>query len=301
MTGTGPIHVVPPTAEGTRLYDHLRDVLGGVPMRRLGDLIKQANVLVDGEPGRIAQPLVAGQELRIASPTRDDLLAAMVPVADLQLNVLVDDPDFLVVDKPKGMQVHPMGRHRDGTLVGGLLWLAGARPDRLWTAWRPHLVNRLDRPTSGLVAVARSHEVRTILQAHLEAGRVQRTYVATVVGDLAVDAGAIDVPLGRDPEFDYRRAPVASDEGGQHAVTHVRVLRRHGDTTEVEIVLETGRTHQIRAHLAALGHPILGDALYADGTPPESDDRIALHATRLTLPHPRTGDEVIVTSPPPPG
>ncbi len=293
------VHVVPEGAAGRTLHRHLREVLGGVPVRRLGALVKSGRVLVDGAPGFVPQRLHGGERIELEEEVRRELLRAAVPSRDLDLRVVFGDDAVLVVDKPKGMQVHPMGRHRDDTLVGGLLWLAGARPDSVWTDWRPHVVNRLDRPTSGLVAVARSVEVRTALQDALEAGRMQRTYLATVHGEVVGEAGTVDRPLGRDPAMDYRRAVVPEAEGGQRAVSHWRVVARRSGTTDVEVVLETGRTHQIRAHLASLGHPIVGDTLYADGEPPEQDLRIALHATRLSFPHPVSGEVLELTSPPP--
>ncbi len=289
-------HVVPAEADGRKLHEHLREVLGGAQVRRLGDLLLGGDVLVDGVPGRIPQRLREGQVLSLTPNAQADLTARMIPVADLELDLPVDDPCFAVVVKPKGMQVHPMGRHRDRTLVGGLLWLAGARPDNLWTSWRPHLVNRLDRPTSGLVAVAKSGPMRAALQTQLEGGTMRRSYVAWVEGTITADAGVVRDPLGRDPAMDYRRAVLPVDDGGQEAVTHWQVLERTGTHTQVECELETGRTHQIRAHLASLGHPIVGDLLYGRGIAPEQDDRIALHAHRLRFEHPSTGDPIDVRS-----
>lgn len=293
---TVPTHVVPAAAAGVRLVDHVREHLAVVAARRVGPLIADGAIQVDGRRGRIAELLSGGETLSVDPEAISVLVRrreAIVP-EPADLVVVHEDQHVLVVDKPSGMHVHPMGRHRSGTLVGALLWHAGARPDDPWAAWRPYPGHRLDRPTSGLLAVPKRREHQDAFRRALDRGEVRRVYEAVVEGDVAGDEGTIVEPLGPDPSDPYRRAVVPVDEGGQPAVTHWRVLERTDGRTRLEVTLGTGRTHQVRAHLAALGHPVLGDELYRGGS---STTAIALRAVQLAFPHPASGDVVEVRAP----
>lgn len=259
-----------------RLVDVARQHLAVLAIDRVGPAIAGGAVTVNGRVGAINDGVVAGDVLAAGA-----LADALVP-EPAELGVVAEDDDLLVVDKPAGLHVHPLGAHRTGTLVNRLLWHAGARPDQPWAAWRPRPAHRLDRGASGLVVIAKRAEIHDALRVALEAHAIERRYLATVHGRVAADAGTIDAPLGRDPGNDYRRAVVA---GGQPAVTRYQVVRRADTTTELALELATGRTHQIRAHLASVGHPIVGDTLY--GAPGEPSPVIALRAVSLRLRHPR--------------
>lgn len=240
-----------------KLVDYAKDHLVVVAVNDVGGLIARGAVTVNGRVGGINDSVSAS-----------DVIEAEVTGLEPQHMPLViahEDDRVVVVDKTAGMHVHPLGDFTRDTLLNGLLWHCGARADRPWGRWRPRPLHRLDRAVSGLIAFAKRETLA-----------VRRRYVALVHGALD-SSGTIDAPLGRDPRCDYRRAVVAD---GLRAVTHWRVIDRRGDHTLVELTLETGRTHQIRAHLASIGHPIVDDGLYIEGRATMS---IALHASELCI------------------
>lgn len=248
-----------------KLVDHAKGRLIIAPVGDIGALISAGAIRVGGRVGGINDEV--GDDDVITVDDAALAAVAIVPQA-LPLTILDEDDELLICDKPAGMHVHPLGPHREGTLLNALLWHAGARPDQPWGRWRPRPLHRLDRAASGLMAIGKTMRVHAI----------QRRYRARVEGNLDGEAGTIDAPLGRDPALDYRRAIVAD---GQHAVTHWRVVERSDGMTLVELDLETGRTHQIRAHLASLGHPIVGDVLYGANGP--ASEGISLHAHELRI------------------
>ncbi len=281
-------------ATPARLVDVVKAHLVTVPVGEIGDLIKAGALRIGEAIGAIATPVRDGDVLT-ADPTAIAPLAlAAEPDA---LAIRYEDDDLVICDKPAGLHVHPIGAFRAGTLLNRLLAHAGARDDQPWAAWRPSPLHRLDRAASGLVAFAKSAAIHDVVRRMLVAHDLERRYEALVTGEVRDDAGTIDAPLGRDPAMDYRRAVVPVERGGQPAVTHWRVVERRAAHTLLAVTLETGRTHQIRAHLASIGHPIAGDRLYADGT--DSASEIALHALSLRFAHPRTGAMIAVDSPRP--
>jgi 23S rRNA pseudouridine1911/1915/1917 synthase len=292
---------VPDSAHLTRLVDHAKAHLVVVPVGDVGPLIAAGALTINGRVAKIADPVTPGDAIVV-----DPIALATVALApeDVALTIRHEDDDLVICDKPAGMHVHPLGVHRTGTLLNALLWRSGARPDHPWAPWRPSPLHRLDRAASGLVAFAKTAAIHDVMRRLFEANGIERRYRAIVRGHLTTDAGVIDAPLGRDPALDYRRAIVPLEHGGQRAITHYTVVERSGDSTTghtvVDVTLETGRTHQIRAHMASIGHPLLGDALYAPGASrTDATTSIALHATELRLRHPRSNAELIVTSPAP--
>ncbi|HSN30250.1 MAG TPA: RluA family pseudouridine synthase, partial [Kofleriaceae bacterium] len=193
--------------------------------------------------------------------------------------------------------VHPLGAHREDTLLNALLWHCGARTDQAWGRWRPRPLHRLDRAASGLIAIGKHAAAHDEIRRQFVEHTIERRYLALVHGRVAAAAGTIAAPLGRDPACDYRRAVVPVEQGGQPAVTHFTRLEQAVDRTLLELSLDTGRTHQIRAHLASIGHPIVGDTLYAPGGDRRAAaSTIMLHAKELRLRHPRHGTTIACTS-----
>jgi 23S rRNA pseudouridine1911/1915/1917 synthase len=253
-------------------------------------LAREGLVSVNGRGARPADSVVEGDsiEYEVREPAPVEPRPEAIP-----LTVVYEDGDFVVVDKPPGMVVHPAAGHRSGTLVHALLGLGGS-----WStaggAARPGIVHRLDRGTSGLILAARTDRAHRALTAQLAARTLSRTYLAIVRGELT-GSGLLEGPIGRDPRDRLRMAVV---EGGRTARTRYEAVERRAGHTLVRCELETGRTHQVRVHLAALGHPVAGDDLY--GRPaPGGPDRPTLHAWRLRLRHPVTGEPMSFEAAPP--
>ena len=256
-------------------------------------LARAGGVAVNGRPVRPSEAVRAGDVLEYEPPPAAVTLEpGPEPIA---LMVVHDDADLVVIDKPAGMVVHPAAGHRSGTLVHALLGLGGPW-SALGGAARPGIVHRLDRGTSGLMLAARTDRAHRSLAAQLADRTLSRTYLAIVRGGLAGSERLLDGPIARHPRDRLRMAVVG---GGRPARTRLRPIERRGGHTLVQCELETGRTHQIRVHLAAIGHPVAGDDLYGRRRPGDPE-RPMLHAHRLRFRHPRTGESMTFESPPPP-
>lgn len=214
---------------------------------------------------------------------------------DIPLDVVYEDGDVIVVNKPVGMVVHPAPGHPDGTLVNALLHHCGDTLSGINGALRPGIVHRIDRDTSGLIIAAKNDRAHLSLAAQLQDHSLSRVYEAVAVGGLREDCGTVDAPIGRHP-VDRKRMAV-DRQNGREAVTHWRVLARYPGFTHVECRLETGRTHQIRVHLASIGHPLLGDVVYGSKKPVPGLAGQCLHARRLRFTHPSTGQLVELECP----
>jgi len=281
---------VSPSAVGGRLDAVLADRDEMESRAEAQRLIDAGAVLVNGAPRAKRYRLAAGDEIAVslgpAPRTPGELRAE-----DLDVPIVFADEHIVVVDKPAGMVTHPSKGHDEGTLVHGLLGAGiagGDDPDR------PGIVHRLDRDTSGLMLVARTERAHRRLGRMMRDREIERRYLALVHGEFP-PALTIDRPIGRDPRRRTRQAVV--QVGGKEAITHFRTVERVGKLTLVEARLETGRTHQVRVHLEAAGHPVVGDPLYGQGRAAHGLDRQFLHAYRLGLPHPETGGEMAFESP----
>jgi 23S rRNA pseudouridine1911/1915/1917 synthase len=280
--------VVPAALDGERA-DRVVAIVTGLSRQSARELF-ESGVSSGGRRLRPQDRLAAGAGLSIPDPGEGDLL---VPEA-APLTVVHEDADLLVIDKPPGVVVHPGSGHKAGTLAARIL-AAYPEVEGVGTAGRWGLVHRLDRDTSGLMAVARTQPAYEALTADLAARRVRRTYLALVHGVPSPPTGTIDAPIRRQAGQPARRE-VGS--GGKAARTHFRVVEDLGAMALLEVELETGRTHQIRVHLAAIGHDVVGDRTY--GRVGDVSPRLFLHAARLRLPHPISRAEVDLSSPLPP-
>jgi len=259
-------------------------------------LISDGRLTADGTALRANTVVGAGTELRLDVP--EPVALELRPAPDIPLSIVYEDDDLLIIDKPVGLVVHPAPGHADDTLVNALLAHGGG------SAWggiagvqRPGIVHRLDRDTSGLIIVARRDSAQASVMAQLKARRVKKTYLALVQGNVSAAVGRIEAPIGRDPKH---RTKMAVVHDGKPSVTGYRVRERFADWTLLELDLITGRTHQIRVHLEAIGHPIAGDRVYGTGTSRRGPDglvRLFLHAWRLELNSPSDGHLIRATAP----
>lgn len=233
-----------------------------------------------------------GQVLEVTLPEPEEPEARP---QDIPLDVVYEDEDVIVVNKPTGMVVHPAPGHPDGTLVNALLYHCGESLSGVGGQKRPGIVHRIDRDTSGLIIAAKNDAAHLALAAQLADHTLARTYECLAVGNFREDSGTVNAPIGRHP-VDRKRMAVVR-QGGREAVTHWEVIARYPGVTHLRCRLETGRTHQIRVHLAHIGHPILGDTVYGAKKPVPGLTGQCLHAVGLRFLHPRTGEPVELTCP----
>lgn len=280
---------VPSDLDGERL-DRALAVLLDVS-RAVARSLVDSGVEIDGIPSKPNARVVAGMSIRTPAVVRPAALLA----EPMELTVLYEDDDLVVIDKPPGMVVHPGSGQTRGTLAAGLLHRY-PELDGVGAADRWGLVHRLDKDTSGAILVARSQEAFDGLTGQLRERKISREYLTLIEGVLKPPTGTIDAPIGRDPGTPTRRAVIRE---GKHARTHYRLVKNYDehDLAFVKVTLETGRTHQIRVHFAAIGHPIVGDATYGSRREPGLSPRIFLHAGELKFKHPSDGSEIVVTSP----
>lgn len=254
-------------------------------------LLAQGAVTKDGTPVKKNYKTAPGDTFVVTLP---DAAPSELVAQDLPLDVVYEDDDLIVVNKPRGMVVHPAPGHEDGTLVNALLAHCGDSLSGVGGALRPGIVHRIDRDTSGLIIAAKNDYAHQFLSAQLADHTLARTYECIVVGNLREDSGTVDAPIARDSRDRKRMAVVP---GGRRAVTHWEVIARYPGYTHVRCRLETGRTHQIRVHMAYLGHPILGDTVYGAKKAVPGLTGQCLHAVGLQFIHPRTKDLVSLTCP----
>ena len=234
--------------------------------------------------------ILGPEEIPINVPEPEEL---SIEPENIPLNIVYEDSDVIVVNKPQGLCVHPAPGNERGTLVNGLVYHCGDELSAINGVIRPGIVHRIDKETSGLLIVAKSNEAHLKLSEQLKERKAMRKYVALVNGNIKEDSGTINKPIGRNPSDRKKMAVVF---GGREAVTHFNVLERFGQYTLVECILETGRTHQIRVHMASIGHSIVGDTLYGIKKEKFNLNGQLLHAKTIGFVHPRTGEMMEFTS-----
>ena len=252
-------------------------------------LIEEGQVTVNGKPGKKNNRLEPGDQIEYQVP---EAKPVEIQPTQMKLDIVYEDDDVIVINKPKGLVVHPAAGHQDDTLVNGLLFALGDRLSGINGELRPGIVHRIDKDTSGLLAVAKNDYAHTMLASQLKDHTMARTYEAIVCGDLKEDSGTVNAPIGRHPSD--RKKMCVTERNSKEAVTHWEVIARYRGYTHIRCKLETGRTHQIRVHMAYIGHPILGDTVYGRKKPELGQDSQCLHAGALCFQHPRDGRPVLV-------
>ena len=278
-------------SKNQRLDAFLASSLDGLTRSQATRLIESGEVAVNGRAVSKSYKLAGGEDIAVTLPEPEPVEA--VP-QDIPLDVVYEDADVIVVNKPSGMVVHPAPGHPDGTLVNALLYHCAGTLSGVGGALRPGIVHRIDRDTSGLIIAAKNDAAHQCLSAQLADHTLARTYECIVVGKLREDRGTVDAPIARHPTDRKRMAVVA---GGREAVTHWEVITRYPGYTHVRCRLETGRTHQIRVHMAYIGHPILGDTVYGAKKEVPGLTGQCLHAVGLRFLHPRTHEVVELSCP----
>lgn len=255
---------------------------------QLKNLINDGHVTVNGQPVKPKYKVQSGDKISLVKPEPQSL--ELTP-ENIPLDIVYEDDDVIVVNKPQGMVVHPAPGHPDHTLVNALLYHSPL--STINGTFRPGIVHRIDKDTSGLLMVAKNDLAHQSLAEQLRNKTNKREYLALVYGQIKEDEGTIDAPLGRNPQDRKKQAVV---KGGRHAVTHFKVIKRYDNFTLVKCILETGRTHQIRVHMKYIGHPLVGDPLYGPRKVVGKNGQF-LHAALLGFKHPRTGKEMVFEAP----
>ena len=277
---------------GIRIDRYLSEKNAELSRSYLQKLLKEQGITVNGKEVKANYKVQAGDEIRISLP---DLSEPDILPEDIPLDILYEDEDVMVVNKPKGMVVHPSAGHTSGTLVNAILFHCQGNLSGINGVMRPGIVHRIDKDTTGALLICKNDVAHRDLAEQLKEHSIKRRYRAIVSGNLKDDEGTVEGPIGRHPVD--RKKMAINYKNGKEAITHYKVLERFGNATYIECRLETGRTHQIRVHMTSIGHPLLGDEVYGSGKNPYHLQGQALHAMVLGFVHPRTGEYLEFTAP----
>ena len=280
---------------GERLDAFVARSVEGLSRSGAQKLLEEGCITLNGRPGKKNDKLSPGDQVTVTVP--EPKAVEIVPT-EMTLDIVYEDEDLLVLNKPKGLVVHPAAGHQEDTLVNGLLYALGDKLSGINGELRPGIVHRIDKDTSGLLAVAKNDLAHTVLASQLKDHSMYRVYETIVCGNLKEDCGTVDAPIGRHPTDRKKMCVIARNS--KEAVTHWEVVKRYRGYTHIRCKLETGRTHQIRVHMAHIGHPILGDVVYGHKKPELGQDSQCLHAGQLCFRHPRDGRPVLVFADLPP-
>ena len=285
-------YLVPEEFQGERIDKYLSEACCGLTRSYLQKLLKSQLVEVDGKAVKNSYRVSAGEtvELEVPEAVEPEIEAEPIP-----LDILYEDKDIILINKPKGMVVHPAAGHYSQTLVNGLMYHCRGELSGINGVMRPGIVHRIDMDTTGVLIVCKNDFAHTSIAEQLKVHSITRKYYAIVHGVIGEDEGTVDAPIGRHP-VDRKKMSI-NYKNGKHAVTHYRVLERFKQFTYVECQLETGRTHQIRVHMASLNHPLLGDSVYGPSKCPFKLQGQTLHAGVLGIIHPRTGEYMEFSAP----
>lgn len=281
--------------KGIRIDRYLTDQMPEMTRSHIQKLIKDGHVLINDKPVKANYRLSFSEKIEVEIPEPEIL---EIEPENIPLDILYEDDDIIIVNKPKQMVVHPAPGHSHGTLVNALMYHCGSHLSGINGVMRPGIVHRIDMDTTGSLLVCKNDLAHQNLAEQLKEHSIRRIYIAIVHGNLKENEGVINAPIGRHP-VDRKKMSIHSKQG-KHAVTHYRVLERFGNYTYIQCELETGRTHQIRVHMASIGHPLLGDLIYGPAKCPFKNlQGQTLHAKTLGIIHPRTGKYLEVEAPVP--
>ena len=284
--------ILRPDISGERLDAYLARAVEELTRSSAQRLIEEGCVLLNGKPAKKNDKLKDGDEISLTIP---EPKAVDIAPTEMKLDIVYEDEDVVIINKPKGLVVHPAAGHSDDTLVNGLLFALGDQLSGINGELRPGIVHRIDKDTSGLLAVAKNDFAHRMLASQLKDHTMARTYEAIVCGSFREDSGTVNAPIGRHPSD--RKKMCVTERNSKEAVTHWEVVARYRGYTHIRCRLQTGRTHQIRVHMAHIGHPILGDTVYGHKKAELGQSSQCLHAGALCFRHPRDERPVMVFAP----
>ncbi|MCI8727781.1 MAG: RluA family pseudouridine synthase [Hungatella sp.] len=285
-------YLVPEEQEDVRIDRYLAESCESLSRSYIQKLLKNGEVLVDGKAVKASYRVCPGDQVLVDIP---EAVQPEIQAQDMELDILYEDSDVILVNKPKGMVVHPAAGHLNDTLVNGLMAHCRDQLSGINGVMRPGIVHRIDMDTTGVLIACKNDFAHNQIAAQLKEHSITRKYLAVVHGVIKEEEGTVDAPIGRHPV--ERKKMSVNEKNGRHAVTHYRVLRRFSGYTYIECQLETGRTHQIRVHMASIGHPLVGDEVYGPRKCPFSLQGQTLHAAVLGFIHPRTGEYLELWAP----